>query len=104
MCWEHLIRSTCSLSLVSRLTLSASSNVAIPHLLAVPTTTGYGDLSATNVQEMIYAIAVMVAGKLIFGFILGSIASTLANMDTQRVLFEEKLNGLKVSTAPLRFF
>ena len=53
---------------------------------------------------MIYAIAVMVAGKLIFGFILGSIASTLANMDTQRVLFEEKLTGLKVSTAPLRFF
>ena len=46
---------------------------------------------------MIYAIAVMVAGKLIFGFILGSIASTLANMDTQRVLFEEKLNALKVS-------
>ena len=60
-------------------------------------TAGYGDLSATNVIEMIYAIAVMVAGKLIFGFILGSIASTLANMDTQRVLFEEKLNALKVS-------
>lgn len=57
---------------------------------------GYGDLSATNVREMIYAIAVMVAGKLIFGFILGSIASTLANMDTQRVLFEEKINALKV--------
>ena len=45
---------------------------------------------------MIYAIAVMVAGKLIFGFILGSIASTLANLDTQRVLFEEKLSALKV--------
>lgn len=57
---------------------------------------GYGDLSATNVREMIYAIAVMVAGKLIFGFILGSIASTLANLDTQRVLFEEKLSALKV--------
>ena len=39
----------------------------------------------------------MVAGKLIFGFILGSIASTLANLDAQRVLFEEKLNALKVS-------
>lgn len=58
--------------------------------------TGYGDLSATNVWEMIYAMAVMVAGKLIFGFILGSIASTLANLDTQRVLFEEKLSALKV--------
>lgn len=60
--------------------------------------TGYGDLSATNVWEMIYAMAVMVAGKLIFGFILGSIASTLANLDTQRVLFEEKLSALKVHT------
>ena len=46
---------------------------------------------------MIYAIIVMVVGKLLFGFILGSIASTLANLDTQRVLFEEKLNALKVN-------
>ena len=45
---------------------------------------------------MIYAISVMVIGKLLFGFILGSIASTLANLDTQRVLFEEKLIALKV--------
>ena len=52
---------------------------------------------------MIYAIAVMVVGKLLFGFILGSIASTLANLDTQRVLFEEKLNALKVSTLILYF-
>ena len=47
-------------------------------------------------QEMIYAICVMVIGKLLFDFILGSIASTLANLDTQRVLFEEKLIALKV--------
>ena len=45
---------------------------------------------------MLYAIAVMVFGKLLFGFILGSIASALANLDTQRVLFEEKLFALKV--------
>ena len=52
---------------------------------------------------MIYAICVMVTGKLLFGFILGSIASTLANLDTQRVLFEEKFIALKVyyrATAP----
>ena len=48
-------------------------------------------------QEMIYAICVMVIGKLLFGFILGSIASTLSNLDTQRVLFEEKLIALKVA-------
>ena len=72
-----------SLSLISSLSLS---------LLTV----GYGDLSATNAREMVYGIAVMVVGKLLFGFILGSIASTLANLDTQRVLFEEKLSALKV--------
>ena len=44
---------------------------------------------------MIYAIGVMVVGKLLFGFILGSIASTLANLDTQRVLYEEKLVAFK---------
>ena len=58
---------------------------------------GYGDLSATNVQEMLYAIVVMVVGKLLFGFILGSIASTLANLETQKVQFEEKLSAIKVS-------
>ena len=46
---------------------------------------------------MLYAIAVMVVGKLLFGFILGSIASTFANLDSQRVFFEEKLSALKVS-------
>ena len=58
---------------------------------------GYGDILPTNVREVIYAIAVMILGKLLFGFLLGSIASALANLDTQRVLFEEKLNALKVA-------
>ena len=57
---------------------------------------GYGDLSATNVLEMVYAIPVMVAGQVLFGFVLGSIASTLANFDKPRVLFEDKFNALKV--------
>ena len=64
------------------------------------TTTGYGDYSATNALEMVYAIGVMVFGKLLFGFILGSIASTLANLETQRVMFEEKLNAVKVKYCP----
>ncbi len=38
----------------------------------------------------------MVVGKLMFGFILGSIASTLANLEMQRVMFEEKLSSIKV--------
>ena len=38
----------------------------------------------------------MVFGKLLFGFILGSIASTLANLETRKVQFEEKLSAIKV--------
>ena len=64
------------------------------------TTVGYGDLSATNLVEMVFAIVVMVAGKLLFGFILGTLASTLVNLESGRVLFEDKLNALKVSVHP----
>lgn len=64
--------------------------------VATLTSTGYGDYSATNTIEMIYSIFVMIFGKLMFGFILGSIASTLANLESQRVLFEDKLSSIKV--------
>ena len=65
--------------------------------VATMTTTGYGDISATSVLEMLYASAVMVLGKLLFGFILGSIASTLANLETPRVMFDDKLSAVKAS-------
>ena len=64
--------------------------------VATLTSTGYGDYYATNTQEIIYATLVMIIGKLMFGFILGSIASTLANLEMQRVMFEEKLSSVKV--------
>ena len=38
----------------------------------------------------------MVFGKLIFGFILGNIASTLANAEIRRVKYEEKLGAIQV--------
>ena len=46
----------------------------------------------------VFACGVMVFGKLLFGFILGSIASTLANLETRKVQFEEKISAIKVST------
>ena len=39
---------------------------------------------------------VMVFGKLFFGFILGNIASTLANAEIRRVKYEEKLGAIQV--------
>ena len=47
-------------------------------------------------MHIVFASGVMIFGKLLFGFILGSIASTLANMETQKVQYEEKLDTLKV--------
>ena len=43
---------------------------------------------------MIMASVVMLLGKITFGFVLGNIASTMANMETLRVLFEEKYSGV----------
>ena len=36
----------------------------------------------------------MLLGKITFGFVLGNIASTMANMETLRVLFEERYSGV----------
>jgi CRP-like cAMP-binding protein len=63
--------------------------------VATMTSTGYGELVPTNALEMLFACGVMVFGKLLFGFILGSIASTLANLETRKVQFEEKLSAIK---------
>lgn len=38
----------------------------------------------------------MIFGKLLFGFILGNIASTLANAEIRRVKYEEKLDAIQV--------
>ena len=38
----------------------------------------------------------MAFGKLFFGFILGNIASTLANAEIRRVKYEEKLGAIQV--------
>ena len=61
------------------------------------TTVGYGDLVASNLVEMLYAIAVMVLGKLLFAFILGLLTSALISLDNARMSFKDKLVALKVA-------
>jgi len=46
----------------------------------------------------------MVFGKLLFGFILGNIASTLANAEIRRVKYEEKLGAIQVRYISLSSF
>ena len=59
------------------------------------TSTGYGDVHAKTVAEMLFAIVVMIAGKLMFGFVLGNIAFTLANDESQRVDYDQNLDSIK---------
>jgi hypothetical protein len=55
------------------------------------TTTGYGDVRPYTTPERIYSIFAMIAGKLFYGFVLGNIASALANADYLRVCYKEKM-------------
>ena len=61
------------------------------------TTTGYGEISATNTLEMIVSSGIMIMGKLIFGFILGNVASEISNWNKNEVEFKGKVAAVKVS-------
>ncbi|XP_066270665.1 cyclic nucleotide-gated channel alpha-2-like [Branchiostoma lanceolatum] len=63
--------------------------------VATLTSTGYGDIHAFSPVEMICAAVVMVFGKMMFGFVLGNVASTLSNAEAFKVSFEEKLKATK---------
>ncbi|XP_044173366.1 LOW QUALITY PROTEIN: uncharacterized protein LOC114949688 [Acropora millepora] len=68
---------------------------AVYWAVATMTSTGYGDVHGHNLVEMTFASCVMIFGKLLFGFILGNVASTLANAEIQRVKYEEKLGAIQ---------
>ncbi|PIK48172.1 tetrameric potassium-selective cyclic nucleotide gated channel [Apostichopus japonicus] len=55
------------------------------------TSTGYGDISANTTLGRFIALVAMLIGLLLYGYCLSSIAATLANTDTPRVRFQEKL-------------
>lgn len=62
--------------------------------MATTTTTGYGDYRAHTDLERAFSIVAMIAGKLMYGFVLGNIASTLANADYLRVCYKEKMAAI----------
>jgi hypothetical protein len=90
--------------------------------VATMTTTGYGDIHAYNNYErsgfykpvydvqskycflimLVFSIFVMVLGKLLFGFVIGNITSTLANAAIRRVRYDEKMDSIKACGALLQ--
>jgi len=47
------------------------------------TTVGYGDISGTNIPEMIFCCFVMLIGVIAFGFANGTLASIMTNYDNK---------------------
>ena len=62
---------------------------------ATTTTVGYGDISAHTDLERIYAILVMIVGVVAYGYIIASVAASLANADSGRAQYQDKLMAVK---------
>jgi voltage-gated potassium channel len=63
-------------------------------------TIGYGDITPRTAPEMIYAIAVMIVGVGMYGYVIGNVANLIANLQPSRVRFLETMERL---TAFMRY-
>ncbi|KAJ3245078.1 Kinesin-like protein kif27 [Chytriomyces hyalinus] len=63
--------------------------------VATMATVGYGDIRPENDAERIFAIFVMTCGNFFFGYISGTIASALSNMDSRRVSYQQKMDAVR---------
>jgi hypothetical protein len=56
---------------------------------------GYGDVHATNDSERIWSIICMITGVFLYGYVSGTIASSLSNLDSRRVAYRQKVEAIK---------
>lgn len=59
------------------------------------TTVGYGDITASNIPQMLYCCAIQVAGVGVFGFILSNVAGLLARSDAAREHHMDNLDRIE---------
>lgn len=59
------------------------------------TTTGYGDIVPTTNLQMLYTIFVQLLGAGMYGYIIGNLASMLANSDLARTQFRAKMEKIQ---------
>lgn len=59
-------------------------------------TIGYGDITPLNISQIAYTIVIELLGVGMFGYMIGNIASLLANMDIARAKYTEKLTRLNL--------
>ncbi|KAI8821898.1 hypothetical protein BJ741DRAFT_107851 [Chytriomyces cf. hyalinus JEL632] len=63
--------------------------------VATMATVGYGDIRPENDEERIFSIFTMTCGNFFFGYISGTIASALSNMDSRRVSYQQKMDAVR---------
>ncbi|KAJ1542162.1 hypothetical protein HK405_010165, partial [Cladochytrium tenue] len=68
---------------------------AIYYTVTTTTTTGYGDVRPQNNAGKVFSIFVMSAGVFFYGYISGTIASVLSNMDSRRVSYQQKMDAVR---------
>ena len=64
---------------------------------------GYGDIKAHTDLERAYAIFVMIIGVVAYGYIIASVAASLANADSGRAQYQDKLKAVKAYLKVLLF-
>ena len=73
-------------------------------VITTMTTVGYGDITPNNTIETIFTMVVMILGVSIYAYIIGNIASMIANLDAYNKRFQNQLlslsNFMKVHRLP----
>jgi hypothetical protein len=59
------------------------------------TTVGYGDITPTNDLEIVFTLIIMFLGVSMYAFIIGNVASLIANLDANQGRFREKLDQIQ---------
>ena len=59
------------------------------------TTVGYGDITPTNDLEIAFTLVIMFLGVSMYAFIIGNVASLIANLDANQGRFREKLDQIQ---------
>ena len=62
--------------------------------MATITSAGFGDIIAVKTDEKVVAILFMLAGTLLFGFIVGSITSNITNSDTTWFVYVQRVRAI----------
>lgn len=66
--------------------------------LATITSIGFGDIVAIRTEEKFISILFMLSGSLLFGFIIGSITSTITNSDSNRFKYNQRIKAIVAFT------